>query len=61
MIKKACEDPKIETYDMSGLAFGDNIDEKSANIKFVFCESSIVTSRKFNGGGLKVQWSATDY
>ena len=32
MIKKACEDPKIETYDMSGLAFGDNIDEKSANI-----------------------------
>ena len=32
MIKKACEDPSIETYDMSGIAIGDNLDEKLANI-----------------------------
>lgn len=32
MIKKACENPTIETYDMSGLAVGDNVDEKLANI-----------------------------
>lgn len=32
MIKRACEDPLIETYDMSGIAIGDDIDKKLANI-----------------------------
>ena len=32
MIRRACESPIIETYDMSGLAVGENIDAKLASI-----------------------------
>ena len=32
LIKRACENPKIENYDMSGLAIGDNVNKKLLSI-----------------------------
>lgn len=32
LIKRSCEDPLIDNYDMSGLAFGDNLSQKSINV-----------------------------